>query len=120
MIPHTFPRCPAPAGSPWGPVDYSKEDAPGLWSISTPGHGGIFVSRERLGAMPRALVERTDCYPGGQYFEEDIEWARVALAFPDVYPTEQGAARGALASSHPAILARFDAGARPLSLTPEA
>ena len=60
--------------------------APGLAWYSDPGHAWLVISPSRLDWMqantPELLVE-SDFYHAGQlYFEEDCEYARVALAFP--------------------------------------
>lgn len=79
----TFERTPAPRYSPWGPVQQSKELAPGIWQASTAGHGGIILSQERLAAMPAHL--KINAYGKGPNFEEDCEWALVCLAFPEAF-----------------------------------
>jgi hypothetical protein len=68
-----------PKRSPWGTVDYAKEVAPGILSVSTPGHGGIKLSRAMNAKMP-ATVRRK-----GGWCEEDCEWSLVALVFPEAF-----------------------------------
>ncbi len=65
--------------SPWGPVQHQRIIAPGITQVSTAGHGGILLSPERQNAMPAALRRLHASY------EEDCEWALVALAFPDEF-----------------------------------
>ncbi len=62
--------------SPWGVIDDVKKIAEGIERISTPSHGGLHLSSIINAAMPEALRR-----PDGWY-EEDVEWALVALAFP--------------------------------------
>ncbi len=72
-----FANTPEPKSSPYGAIQTTRQIAPGLWSVSTASHGGIQVSPQRQGAMPEHLrLSRT-------WFEEDCEWALVALAFPN-------------------------------------
>jgi len=73
--------------TPWGQSQHEETLAEGITLVSTPGHGGILLSPERLAAMPKSLREHA---PFGRYsrkwFEEDCEVALVALAFPDDLP----------------------------------
>lgn len=69
--------------TPWGPSQDITQIGRGIFSVSCAGHGGIFVPNDMLLTMPEAL--RTNCYGGGNWFEEDCEWALVALAFPDLF-----------------------------------
>ena len=78
-----FAKTPAPQFCPWGPIETATEMAPGIWAVTTPSHGGIGLSIERLGAMPEYIREAGDM--GGGWFEEDCCWALVALAFPDAF-----------------------------------
>lgn len=70
--------------SPWGAVQNQKQIAPGIVSVSTAGHGGIFVSQERRLQMPIDLAAfGTWTEPG--WYEEDCDWAVVCLAFPQFF-----------------------------------
>lgn len=71
-----FKSSPCPATSPWGAIQDKRELAPGIWSVSTAGHGGIKLSRERNAAMPDYMRNK------GGWYEEDCEWAKVAVVFP--------------------------------------
>jgi len=64
--------------SPWGRVQNQKELAPGIIAVSTASHGGIWVAPDLLAKMP---IQST-AYSEGGFFEEDCDWALVALAFP--------------------------------------
>lgn len=64
--------------TPWGRSDYVEEVAPGIRSVETPSHGGYWLSAERRAQMPAALSLDSPWY------EEDCEWARVAVAFKDL------------------------------------
>jgi hypothetical protein len=62
--------------SPWGKVDgHTPFGDLGLYHHSTPSHGGIYVPDEMLARMPAP-------YRDGNWYEEDCEWAKVALSFP--------------------------------------
>lgn len=76
-------RCPIPAPpapavdeeSPWGRIETVATLADGITLVSTPSHGGLHLSDERLGAMPEA--ERTR----DSWYEEDCEIAWPILRF---------------------------------------
>lgn len=112
------------SASPWGVIDWAREIAPGIVSVSTASHGGFYVSRERLATMPEALarvptyVERSagvkivtvagDGF-GGRWYEEDCDAALVALAWPEAFPREYlKVARIIGARAHVSIAAWID------------
>lgn len=68
-----------PKRSPWGTVDSAIEVAAGILSVSTPGHGGFKLSRALNAKVPAAVRRK------GGWYEEDCEWAFVALVFPDAF-----------------------------------
>lgn len=72
--------------TPWGMADFETYFAPGIVFYSTPSHGGFRLSPER-----QAQLETK--FPGfkpfaGQrgWYEEDCDWAAVALTFPEAFP----------------------------------
>jgi hypothetical protein len=65
--------------TPWGKSDSVKRYAPGINFYSTPRHGGIKVSKTVLALMPPHL--RND----DGWYEEDLEWCKVAMAFPHFF-----------------------------------
>ena len=71
--------------SPWGSVDYVSHRAIGISDIGTAGHGGVKLSSERNRAVHEAWRR-----PGGWY-EEDCEWAIVAVTFSECYSPEHAA-----------------------------
>lgn len=75
----------------------------GVTFESTPGHGHWHLTAERLAQVPAALRTPTDCYSGEGIFEEDVEWARVALSFPEELPELQERAEQVLRNFHPEI-----------------
>ena len=78
------------AYTPWGQSDYSRKIACGIISYSTPRHGGIHVSPDRLKTMPDYL--RND----SGWYEEDCEWCKVAIAFPEYFQKEIESAKETL------------------------
>jgi hypothetical protein len=78
----------APTQSPWGQVQSSTAiGTTGIYKVETSEHGGLFVPNDLLETMPAAL--RTNVYGRGNWFEEDCEWALVALAFPAQFTAKQ-------------------------------
>ena len=71
-----YKRSECPKSSPWGAIQDKRELAPGIWQISTAGHGGIKLSRERNAAMPAYMRNE------GGWYEEDCEWAKAAVIHP--------------------------------------
>ena len=77
-----------PKETPWGPWDHAHEVIPGVWRVQTAGHGGYWLTPDRLAEMPLALREGVhgerpwdldDARAG--WFEEDCEANRVHLMF---------------------------------------
>lgn len=74
--------------TPWGVADGAVEYAPGIVFFETPSHGGLWLSKARLAEMPARLrAVKPFCGVDGWY-EEDCDWAIVALAFPDLFEPE--------------------------------
>jgi hypothetical protein len=71
-----------PKETPWGQAQQRTKIADGIWSASCAGHGGIWISEERRAAMPDVLRD-FKTFAGFDWFEEDQDWAVVALAFPE-------------------------------------
>jgi len=65
--------------TPWGMSDGQTTLASGIISYSTPGHGGIHLDDEHNKKMPAAMRNADGWY------EEDCEWAKVALIFPEAF-----------------------------------
>jgi hypothetical protein len=66
--------------SPWGKVQLEHKIREGMTSVTTAGHGGIKLSRTLNSKIP--IVFRCK----GGWYEEDQEWAIVALFFPEDFP----------------------------------
>jgi hypothetical protein len=64
--------------SPWGKIDNVTPLGPEAVSVTTPSHGGIWVTPAALAKIPEPL--RTTAYSGGGWFEEDCDWCIPYLA----------------------------------------
>ena len=71
--------------SPWGTIDYVSHWDVGITNVGTAGHGGVKLSPGR-----NRVVHPAWRRPGGWY-EEDCEWAIVAVTFPECYSPEHAA-----------------------------
>lgn len=97
-----FARCPERRRSnpaleiPWGPAQHIHVIAPGIVSYSTASHGGIHLSPERFAEMPKPLQEFVpfggEQHGPGRWYEEDCDWAIVAVAFPQFFTSDDHAA----------------------------
>lgn len=67
------------ASTPWGSSQLATSYGPGVIYHSTAGHGGFHLSADRNRLVDPAL--RRD----SPWYEEDNEWAIVALTFPDLF-----------------------------------
>ena len=86
-----------PKQCPWGQMLSCENVATGIWRVDTGSHGGYYISVERKDAMPKPLreyrnfVQRKDGGTG-QWYEEDIDWCIVCLAYPDDFTRKLGLA----------------------------
>jgi hypothetical protein len=71
----TFKPSPCPTSTPWGGIDSADQVHAGIWSVTTPSHGGFILSPERQAAMPESLRLSNPIY------EEDADYALVILGF---------------------------------------
>ncbi len=75
--------------TPWGYADQYSNLGQGMFSVSTPSHGGIFVPEEYLHCIsPEGRADAARWSGSEQWYEEDCCWAHVAIAFPDRFPPE--------------------------------
>ena len=72
-----------PRRSMWGDVQTATQTAPGIWSVTTAGHGGIVLSPARNAMVPACLRRANAQY------EEDGEYAAVVFAFPDHFSARE-------------------------------
>lgn len=86
--------------TPWGRAQHYENLGGGVMSVSTAGHGGIFVPVEYLHNIPADQRVWAAKWSGSeQWYEEDCCWAAVAVALPDRFTPENVAtARRTLAS----------------------
>ena len=68
--------------TPWGTADSSEKVAKGVMRYDTPSHGGYHLS-----ASANVLVHEAWRTAKGWY-EEDCEWAIVAMTFPTLFSAE--------------------------------
>ncbi len=71
------------ANTPWGTSQGATVFAYGVICHSTAGHGGFHLAADR-----NAKVDPRLRRPGGWY-EEDVEWAIVALTFPHLFTSSE-------------------------------
>ncbi|MFB2553830.1 DUF7007 domain-containing protein [Ensifer soli] len=78
---HDLGRAPAriSCSTPWGMSQSATIYGPGIVCHATAGHGGFHLSSDRNFAVLAALRNETGWY------EEDMEWAVVAHAFPELF-----------------------------------
>lgn len=65
--------------TPWGKAQTKEVLVPGITFYSTAGHGGYFVTKHVRAVMRPELVNEDGWY------EEDMEWIKVAIAFPHLF-----------------------------------
>lgn len=82
--------------SPWGMVQTQKDLAPGVTSVTTASHGGIYVVPDLLAKMPI----KSTAYSQGGWFEEDCDWALVAVAFPEAFDAKSLAVAKSIAARY--------------------
>jgi len=75
-----------PTRTPWGEAQNTTKIADGIFFVSTASHGGFWLSRQRLNEMPKAL-RQGKFTKRAHWFEEDCEYVRVAIAFPQWFPS---------------------------------
>ncbi len=71
--------------TPWGTAQTIETIAEGITSVTTPSHGGIHLSPERFAQI---CPEWQETFAGGPWFEEDHDWAKVAVTFPEHFTPE--------------------------------
>lgn len=103
----------APSYSPWGQVQDFVRLADGIVSVSTAGHGGIWLSPERQKEMHGY---NDNFLHSAEWWEEDCDWAMPYAFFSreireqgDAYRFEENlkAAIGTMRHWHPSFIARL-------------
>jgi len=70
---------PKPTSSPWGNPQTTITYGPGIWEVTTAGHGGIQLSEQRNASVPWYMRSRNGWY------EEDQEACIPMIVFPDEF-----------------------------------
>lgn len=74
-------------GSPWGRIQHVETLAPGIVAVETAGHGGIWVSLDRLASIPQKHRDYAARWSGSeQWYEEDCAAACIVVAFGSELP----------------------------------
>lgn len=88
--------------TPWGVAHIVETLAPGILWVSTASHGGAKVDA----ALNRTIPDYMRSESG--WYEEDTEWAIVAVCFPAAFSAESVVnARDTLRNWYPDAYARF-------------
>lgn len=72
------------ADTPWGRAGAADAIADGIIRYMTASHGGIKISEERFEQMPEPYKSIRP-FAGRLWYEEDADWALIALSFPNEY-----------------------------------
>jgi hypothetical protein len=89
--------------TPWGPSEHSEVLAPGITVHRTASHGGIHLDADRRAQIPASIQPFTR---SRAWWEEDCDWAVVALVFPKDFTRHHSAPRMVLAEARKS-LARY-------------
>lgn len=73
--------------TPWGKADDHREIARGIVWLTTPSHGGYWLSDDRQAQMPEPY-RSVRPFAGRGWYEEDCDWCLVALSFPEHFPPQ--------------------------------
>ena len=68
--------------TPWGWADTEHKAGPGVTFYTTPSHGGFYVE-PRWNSKISSDLRNED-----GWYEEDCEWAKVCLTFPDYFTAD--------------------------------
>jgi len=96
--------------TPWGESDYIEELARGIFHVTTPSHGGFFLSPSRVAEMPDCFKGATFGDNGPSWYEEDCDAAMVMLVFGMVvekFGDRREAVLDALRYSHTLALQQY-------------
>lgn len=74
----------ARTNTPWGIIDHITKMAPGIWSVSTPSHGGFILDDAHAELIPDSIKPFTG---DKHYWEEDFDYMVPLLFFqPEIEP----------------------------------
>lgn len=108
----TAKATPRPTHSPWGHVDNARQIIPGVWKVSTGGHGGVHVSADLQLFIPELHRARDGWYEEDQ--EWCIPWTFLNLPRESYWKGDTDPARTALRHSYPDLYeARYDVTLQP-------
>ena len=85
--------------SPWDTIQHCEQIAQGIVNVSTASHAGLWISDTRRQWMPASLA-RIETWAGGNWYEEDCDWAIVVMAFPHHFTAETCKYAMAMAKHH--------------------
>lgn len=89
------------ASTPWGQADAAVVYAKGITSYTTPGHGGFKLSKTLNEVIP------ADARNENGWYEEDSEWAKVALFHPEAFTQfERDHAKETILQTYPDLYER--------------
>ena len=101
--------------TPWGASNYHEKYGPGITFYGTASHGGFKVSDKMNAQVPQFLKDAGfNGQPERGWYEEDCDWAILALVFPDAFPVEthgtttKEIAEKTLGYFHPDALKRWE------------
>ena len=81
-----------PIRTPWGIADHAEQVAKGIWWVSTPSHGGYWLSEDRARIVLPSLRRWADSWAhgvnrySGEWWEEDCCAAAVVLTWQRLFP----------------------------------
>lgn len=105
-----------PDNTPWGEIQSVHEQGDGVVFVTTAGHGGYWLSRDRV-AVVKQKFPGFEPFAGWPWFEEDCDAAVVALAFPELFA--DSSLRGAVLSVRQITTSDWQPVAKFLDETPE-
>lgn len=73
----------------WGPSQSEKRIAPGITYYETAAHGGYRLSADRFKLMPERYRSIATHEGHEGWYEQDCDWALVALSFPDCFSLDE-------------------------------
>lgn len=74
--------------TPWGAPESVKPWGPGIWLVETASHGGFYLEPAALRQVPLDWRKRrfgVAASSDSPWFEEDCDWAMVAVIFPTLF-----------------------------------
>lgn len=72
-----------PTDTPWGRAQDVKELADGVWMVSAPSHGGVWLSPDRMAKVPKLLKHAK--FAPGPWFEWDQDILVPVVLFPEAW-----------------------------------